>query len=463
MKIKTSSNLINQACNIAFSDIEHNIRPYKSGLLEKEQRVILAGGAYNRPWTRDASINIYNALAYYDREVALNTLLAVLERRGENSIYIAGQYWDSVIWAFGAERYYEITKDDYFLDIAINAIKNSLKLFEGTEYSSDYKLFRGPAVYGDGVSAYPGIYGNAGHSCFILDFLKTHPERKAEKGVGIPMHALSTNCAYYNAYMTVYRLTNEQVFLTKAEELKSSILYNFYKDSKLKYITGKYGDFYQQEGLGIAFGLKFDVLPTEILYDIYISKNGIPCVYPTFERYRKGDDVGRHSGTVWPFIQCFYANAILEKGQYKKFDFEFLKLAENAVRDKQFFEVYHPQTGLPYGGLQEDDKVPGLTMFKSAEHQTWSATGFISMLLYGIAGLKHKKGYIEFEPYLPFAIDYIEIEGIHYADAAINIAIEGKGYNISRIDLDGEAVDSTAIFDNSRNITNLKIIVSGDE
>jgi len=365
MKIKTSSNLINQACDIAFSDIEHNIRPYKSGLLEKEQKVIFAGVDYNRPWTRDASINIYNALAYYNREVALNTLLSVLERREDNLIYIAGQYWDSVIWALGAERYYEITKDNDFLDIAIGAIKNSLKFFEETEYSSDYKLFRGPAVYGDGTSAYPEVYGDAGYFCSILNFLKIHPERKAEKGVGMPMHVLSTNCAYYNAYMTIYRLTNEQAYLTKAEELKSSILYNFYKDLKLKYITGKYGDFYQQEGLGIAFGLKFDILPTEILDNVYISKNGIPCVHPTFERYRKGDDVGRHSGTVWPFIQCFYANAVLEKGQYQKFDFEFLKLAENAVRDKQFFEVYHPETGLPYGGLQEDYKTQGLKIYRS--------------------------------------------------------------------------------------------------
>jgi hypothetical protein len=310
MKIKTSSNLINQVCDIAFSDIEHNIRKHKSGLLEKEQSVILAGSAYNRPWTRDASINVYNALAYYNREVALNTLLSVLERREDNLIYIAGQYWDSVIWALGAERYYEITKDNDFLDIAVNAIKNSLKFLEKNEYSSEYRLFRGASVLGDGVSAYPTVYGDAGYSCSILDFLKTHPERKAEKGGGLPMHVLSTNCAYYNAYMAVYKLTNDQVYLTKAEELKSSILNNFYKDSKLKYITGIYGDFYEQEGLGIAFGLKFDVLPTEILDNVYISKNGIPCVHPTFKRYQKGDDVGRHSGTVWPFVQCFYANAV---------------------------------------------------------------------------------------------------------------------------------------------------------
>ncbi len=442
MKIKTSSNLINQACDIAFSDIEQNIGKYKGGLLKNEQNVIFAGVAYNKPWTRDTSINVYNALAYYNREVALHTLLSVLERREDGLIYISGQYWDSIIWALGAERYYEITKDDDFLDIAVGAIKNSLKFFEETEYSSEYRLFRGASVLGDGVSAYPDVYGDAGYRMCILGFLETHPERKADKGVGLPMHVLSTNCVYYNAYMTVYRLTNKQEYLSKAKELKKSIINNFYKDSKLKYITGKYGDFYEQEGLGIAFGLKFDVLPKEILDNVYISKNGIPCVHPTFKRYQRGDDVGRHSGTVWPFVQSFYANAVLEKGYYQKFDYEFIKLAENAVRDKQFFELYHPETGLPYGGLQEDFKAQGLILYKSCEHQSWSATGFLSMLLYGIAGLRHIKGHLDFKPYLPSIIDYIKIEGIHYADTVMDIMIEGKGYDISRIEVEERSCNS---------------------
>jgi hypothetical protein len=96
---------------------------------------------------------------------------------------------------------------------------------------------------------------------------------------------------------------------------------------------------------------------------------------------------------------------------------------------------------LPYGGLQEDSKARGLIIYRSCEHQTWSATGFISMLLYGIAGFKHKKGNIEFKPYLPSAIDCIEIEGIHYADAIMNVVIEGKGCNISRMDVDRKVVN----------------------
>ena len=132
------------------------------------------------------------------------------------------------------------------------------------------------------------------------------------------------------------------------------------------------------------------------------------------------------------------------------------------MRDKQFFEVYHPETGLPYGGMQEDPNAHEMKMFKPYGHQTWSAIGFISMVLYSIAGLKHKKGYIEFKPHLPSIIDYMEIKGIHYNDVIINIVIKGKGHNISRIEIDDEAVGSSVVFNNSKNTKNLKIIVSED-
>ena len=123
-------------------------------------------------------------------------------------------------------------------------------------------------------------------------------------------------------------------------------------------------------------------------------------------------------------------------------DVEKIKEAENAVRDKQFFELYHPETGLPYGGLQENFEAQGLILYGSCEHQTWSATGFVSMLLYGIAGLRHIKGHLDFKPYLPSIIDYIKIEGIHYADTVMDIMIEGKGYDISRIEVEERSCNS---------------------
>ncbi|MFO7636516.1 MAG: hypothetical protein R6W96_04330 [Clostridia bacterium] len=424
MRITTSHPVVHEACRIALSDIQSNIREHRSGLLETPRPVIMAGGDYDTPWTRDASINVYNCLCYDQREVSRDTLLSVMEKREDGKTYIGGQYWDSIIFALGAQRYVQATGDEGFLSLALEAVENSLLFFEETEYSMDYGLFRGPAVYGDGVSAYPPEYGDAGKSGFILDFTRAHPGKKIPVGQGMPMHALSTNCVYADAYRFLHEHTGREEFMEKRLRLEKAIRDNFLDGGRLKYLTGKYGDFYEQEGLGVALGLKFCILPDTVLDHVHVSPNGIPCVHPSYARYAKGTDVGRHSGTVWPFIQCFYANELARRNLWERFAFEFFTLARNAARDGQFYEIYHPDTGLPYGGLQEyyfRDKPMAVT--RSCRRQTWNATGFLSMVLYSIAGMRHTEDSLVFSPRLPKGMRDIRIQGILYRGAVIDLQI----------------------------------------
>ncbi|MBN2558903.1 MAG: hypothetical protein JXB33_09140 [Clostridia bacterium] len=444
MNISTSSEKINRAVDIALKDIDVNIKPFRSGLLLDEKPVLLAGADYDRPWTRDTSINTYNFMAFYNREVARNTLVSVLRSKADG-LYVGGQYWDSIIWALGAESYIDITGDGEFTDTAIEAIKNSLAYFEKNEYSSDIGLFRGPAVYGDGVSAYPDEYGISGRSGSILDWPKANPARAIKTGYGIPMHTLSTNCAYYNAYMMVSRLTGEKGYLIKAGRLKNSILENFHDKGKLKYITGAFGDHYEQEGLGIALGLLFGVLPGCVLDTVISTKNGIPCVHPPYARYVSGSDMGRHSGTVWPFINCLYAVEALKRHRNHTFDFEFFKLADNAIRDGQFYEIYHPKTGMPYGGLQESHRSEGFSMLKSCEHQAWNATGFMSMILHGIAGIRISGLGMSLDPYLPPGVGIVKIDGLRYRNAELSINIEGAGRIPRNVSVNGKKQHTACI------------------
>ncbi|MCD6331750.1 MAG: hypothetical protein J7L89_00600 [Bacteroidales bacterium] len=57
---------------------------------------------------------------------------------------------------------------------------------------------------------------------------------------------------------------------------------------------------------------------------------------------------------------------------------ELSNLADHAVRDMQFAEIYHPYTGEKYGGIQESNGE--LVQWSAANRQTWSATGYIRML-----------------------------------------------------------------------------------
>ncbi|HPJ20939.1 MAG TPA: hypothetical protein PLP30_06050 [Clostridia bacterium] len=420
MRIGTSSEKVNRAIAVAMEDIRINVREYKGGLLGESRPVMMAGADYDRPWTRDASINTYNFIAAYDRELARNTLVSVVEKVGD-SYFIGGQYWDCVIWALGAERYLMIHDDPDFLRIAVDAVSNTLGKMESEEFSPDYGLFRGAAVYGDGVSAYPDAYGISGSDGCILGWPAANGERAAKKGYGIPMHVLSTNCVYYNAYMMVCRLTGKKEFLEKAELLKKSILKNFYHDGRLGYITGPLGNHYEQEGLGLSFGRMFGILPENVLDDVRSTAHGIACVDRTYDRYRQGDDLGRHSGTIWSFINSFYANEALKAGKKDVFINELSMLTDKAVRDGQFYEIYHPVTGMPYGGIQEPVRNGSYSRLKSCEHQLWSATGYMSMIINGIGGLQIN---LEFRPTNVPGIEFIEIEGFKCKRGSLDIRLD---------------------------------------
>ena len=52
----------------------------KSGLMDPAAGMVRAGGGYEQPWTRDATINSWNATSLLAPMLAANTLWAVVEK-----------------------------------------------------------------------------------------------------------------------------------------------------------------------------------------------------------------------------------------------------------------------------------------------------------------------------------------------------------------------------------------------
>lgn len=131
---------------------------------------------------------------------------------------------------------------------------------------------------------------------------------------------------------------------------------------QFEYLIDKFGGCDYQEGMGQAFVILFGVANDEqtekILKNQHITKYGIPCVWPSFTRYNTpdGSGYGRHSGTVWPHIQSFWADAAAQNGRYDLFCKEFNILTECSVRNVFFAEIYHPDAGEVYGDRQEFEK-----------------------------------------------------------------------------------------------------------
>jgi len=431
----TNNEEINRAFRIAVSDIIANFAMHKDGLLKEHQEVIYAGMGYEMPWTRDAAINVWNACGLLFPEVSKNTLLSVLIE-DEHGLRIGGEYWDSIIWVTGAWYYYLYTMDKDFLEISYEVAQNSLKFFENTEFDSEMNLFRGPACYGDGVAAYPDIYAKSGESG-ISAFVKHFPEYMAENGVGCPMHTLSTNCLYYSAYKLMQKMEKElnlqinKEYTDKAARLKDSINKYFWMEDKgyYRYIVDDFGGCEHQEGLGHSFAILLGVADEEktnkILKNQYITKEGIPCVWPCFDRYLNfnKNEYGRHSGVVWPFIEAFWADATAKNGKLDLLQYEFSRMTKRALRDGHFAEIYHPVSGEIYGGIQEN-KGKGIISWKSELKQTWSATGYIRMLLFDIMGMAVDEKGISFSPNLIDGLEWIELKNLTFRGGLIDISID---------------------------------------
>lgn len=457
----TDNERINRAYRLAVATLSANILPFKDGLLEREKPVIIAGLGYNTPWTRDCAINVANGGGLLFPEAAENTLFAVLNR-DENGYFIDGEYWDSIIWTCGAWQYFLFTEDTEFLTLAYTAVTNSLAFFEETEFSEKYNLFRGAACYGDGISAYPDVWAKHGqcgiiHSAKHIDALKSDRgagfvkecRRLHDKdGVGLPIYTLSANCLYYRAYILADKmakvLRKPQKFAQKAAELKSAINRIFWNEEKgnYNYIFDEFGGCDRQEGMGISFAVLFGIADEDkkqkIFSNFLTTPCGLPCVYPTFSRYTANEnEFGRHSGTVWPHIQGFWADAAAKSERNDIFEREFLLQTENALRHCQFAELYHPISGEMYGGLQENgDKGIG-EWWGSEPFQAWSATAYLRNVYYDIAGMNFTEDGIEFSPVGISVLKDVKLHAIKYKNAVINLNIHGNGEKITSFKING--------------------------
>ncbi|MGC8638506.1 MAG: MGH1-like glycoside hydrolase domain-containing protein [Isosphaeraceae bacterium] len=438
-----------EAFRIAIGDLLGNVSLFKDGLLNRPVPVILAGLHYDTPWTRDASINAWNGASLLMPEVARNTLLSVLIR-DHGKVRIGGQYWDSLVWTTGAWNHYLYTGDGPFLSLALEATKNSLAYFEQTEFDTQDGLFRGPG-WSDGVAAYPDRYGDAGGSSGILDWPMHNPDKVSKPGYGIPMKALSTNCLYYNAYVTARQMAAtlkapvDPRWHEKAARLRKAINARFWDESKgcYRFLTGPFGDCDHQEGLGSAYALLFGIADARRADSVFAKQHvtpaGLPCGWPNLPRYERQDGMsfGRHMGTVWPQIQGFWAEAAARAGRSRLFGHEFFNLASHAVRDKQFVEIYHPITGAPYGGLQEQ-KGQGIILWQAMPRQSWAASAYLRMVLLGLVGMRFNTDGIQFEPCVPKEISRVDLRNVRYRKMIIAVTIRGSGTKVRQCLINGE-------------------------
>lgn len=100
----------------------------------------------------------------------------------------------------------------------------------------------------------------------------------------------------------------------------------------------------------------------------------------------------------------------------------------------QFTEIYHPVTGLKYGGVQETCD-QGIQEWKSCDKQTWSATAYWAMILYGLFGLHFAENTVTVHPYLPVGIDHMEIHNLQIGQGVYSIFVDRIGEQANHVTL----------------------------
>ena len=473
MALSTSHGAIDRAFRIALGDLYSSTVLYRSGLIEKPSPMIMAGLDYDDPWTRDAAINCWNGCSLLAPPIARNTLLGVIESK-QGGPQIAGQYWDKIIWATGAWHHYLVAGDREFLSIAAQATLSTLRQLEEDEFDAEIGLFRGGACFQDGVAGYPDRYVRGHHSSGpITVWAEANPTDRSMPGAGLPMMAGSTNCLYYSAYRCAALMTaalglkGSAILDEKARRLSESIVRHFWDDASAQfaYLIDPWEVCRHQEGLGLSFALLFGVLDgaqaERAIVAQHITPQGIPCVWPSFRRYRTPDGwgQGRHSGTVWPHVQGFWAEAVARQSRVDLLANEILALAGNATRDAQFTEIYHPDTGAIYGGRQEHTKEGAIGEWRSCRRQTWSATAFLRMMLHGVLGMRFDENGVSWEPCLPAGIGPVRLQGLPYRGAIFNIDLSGSGRRICSFTVNGVAQNEPRILGVCSGDQSLEIVV----
>jgi Bacterial alpha-L-rhamnosidase 6 hairpin glycosidase domain len=439
-----------QTNTISFDPAVYN----KSGLMNPNVGILRAGGGYPQPWTRDASVNSWNAASLLSPALARNTLWSAVDKDAGGNLRVQqdDQQWDQVIWVTAAWNHYLVTGDKTFLRDAYQTAADTLAIREHATtagYNSTYGLFTGASFFNDGIAGYPAPPADATES--VSTGSMPWP------GVATGMF-LSTNEVYYAAYVNAADMaarlgrpaSEVRSYRSKAARLKSAINRRFWnpKTGLYNYMVladGTAGPY--QEGTGLAFALIFGIAnksqARSILAHVDEMTWGMPDTYPNWARY-SDEQPGRHNAIVWPVVQGLWAKALAQQGAQEAFASETARLAKLGDGNSGFWEIYNGHTGVVDGGWQRlGDTVK--FHWGSEPDQTWSATAFLNMIDSGLFGLNFDDRNLSMTPTLPAGWGDVTLRGLHYRDATLTIALHGAGTRIRSFTIDGRRVHGHSV------------------
>jgi glycogen debranching enzyme len=283
------------------------------------------------------------------------------------------------------------------------------------------------------------------------------------------MHTLSTNCLYQRAYVVIGEMDRmlggalDTRHAAMAARVKDGLRRHLWmpERGRFRYLVDPWGVDDAQEGLGHAFADLFAISPAATVSNLQRAPAGLPSLWPSYARYAglggERSSQGRHAGLIWPHVEGFAAEAACRAGQphlaWETID----RFAVRALRDGHVTECYHPEDGLPDGGVQEID--PGqpadwhawclgprvgtsegqpIHAWLSQPRTTWGSTALWRLALRVLAGLDPRPDGLHITPCLPPGMAGLHLSGLRWRAASIDLRIEAG--RPQRLTVDGRHV-----------------------
>jgi hypothetical protein len=411
--------------------------------------LVVAGQGYPLPqrWTRDASVNTWSAASLLSPVVGRNTLWSVVDPQDDNGLIVQqndGEWWDQVVWVVSAWNHYLVTGDYNFLTKAYKTALATMNTRRMQNFNQTFGLFEGPGFMNDGISAYPSPPFEPGiDSSSVLSYPYVDV-----------MMCLSTNCLYYGAYRALAGMARElgRSAAASRDEYVAALLRRAINSGFWRGSAGTYGYLIHgagdplagqldthQEGGGLALAIILGVATAKqaelILKAAHWEPHGVVNVWPNFPWFT-GGEWGRQA-SLWPMVHSMFGHAAAIGGRLDLFERAVTDLASVVTASNgHFYEIYNPVTGVPDGGWQTGGSGM-IGQWNSEPDQTWSATGYLRMIYYGLFGLTFTLQGLRFAPSLPAGWGTVSLNGVRYRDMLLDITLTGAGNRVKSVHVDG--------------------------
>lgn len=237
--------------------------------------------------------------------------------------------------------------------------------------------------------------------------------------------ALGSECYYMKAYENMahigelvgYDNNAIKLWRNKGELIKKHIQERYWNENFGFYTSGPIGSdayengVWESSGEEAAIWDKFGIAASahrrsvlNSLKNVALSPYGI-TLFPCRE------ERNHYVGTIWAVWQAGFAASAAKEGDSELLLQIIAQQIRNAVLHKSFYEVLESDSGKSW-------RWPG---------QLWHASGFVSLVLYGLLGISYDTNGMTFSPCIPEVFGGLRLERLRYRNCVLDIVTEGHG------------------------------------